>query len=90
MGVGYTANISAGLTRQFTLQLTLCKQTFLRLIDHADVVIEGFRPGVLQRLGLDFEMLRKRNERLIYAAITGYGQDGPYAQRPDTTLIILL
>jgi crotonobetainyl-CoA:carnitine CoA-transferase CaiB-like acyl-CoA transferase len=51
------------------------------LVDRADVLVEGFRPGVMQRLGLDFEVLRKRNERLIYAAITGYGQHGPYAQR---------
>jgi crotonobetainyl-CoA:carnitine CoA-transferase CaiB-like acyl-CoA transferase len=57
------------------------KESFLRLVDRADVLVEGFRPGVMQRLGLDFEVLRKRNERLIYAAITGYGQHGPYAQR---------
>jgi crotonobetainyl-CoA:carnitine CoA-transferase CaiB-like acyl-CoA transferase len=55
------------------------KEAFLRLVERADVLIEGFRPGVMQRLGLDFEVLRQRNERLIYTAITGYGQHGPYA-----------
>ena len=57
------------------------KESFLRLVERADVLVEGFRPGVMQRLGLDFEVLRKRNQRLIYTAITGYGQHGPYAQR---------
>jgi len=51
----------------------------LRLAAQADVLIEGFRPGVMQRLGLDYETLRRVNERLIYASLTGYGQTGPYA-----------
>lgn len=56
------------------------KDAFLRLVDRADVVLEGFRPGVMDRLGLGYEALRERNPRLIYAALTGYGQSGPYAQ----------
>jgi crotonobetainyl-CoA:carnitine CoA-transferase CaiB-like acyl-CoA transferase len=55
------------------------REAFLRLCVRADAVIEGFRPGVMARLGLDYEMLRARNPRLIYLAITGYGQCGPYA-----------
>jgi crotonobetainyl-CoA:carnitine CoA-transferase CaiB-like acyl-CoA transferase len=55
------------------------KETFLRLASRADVVIESFRPGVMQRLGLDYEVLRARNERLIYVALTGYGQSSTYA-----------
>lgn len=55
------------------------RDAFLRLVERADVLVEGFRPGVMERLGLNYEVLRKRNPRLIYAAITGYGQDGPYA-----------
>ena len=47
----------------------------------ADVVIEGFRPGVMARLGLDFETLRSQNPRLVYCALTGYGQDGPWASK---------
>ena len=53
-----------------------------KLIADYDIVIEGFRPGVMKRLGIDYETLRKINPRLIYCAITGYGQTGPYANRP--------
>lgn len=52
-----------------------------KLAGEADVLIEGFRPGVMDRLGLGYEALRKENPGLIYCAITGYGQDGPYAQK---------
>jgi crotonobetainyl-CoA:carnitine CoA-transferase CaiB-like acyl-CoA transferase len=51
---------------------------FFRLVKHADIVMEGFRPGVTTRLGIDYETLRKVNQRIIYCSITGYGQDGPY------------
>ncbi len=54
------------------------KQIYLRLAQRADVVVEEYRPGVAQRLGIDYETLSVRNPRLIYCAITGYGQDGPY------------
>jgi len=54
------------------------KQIFFRLTRSADVVIEGFRPGVVKRLGIDYEALRKVNPMIIYCSITGYGQDGPY------------
>lgn len=53
-----------------------------KLVQDYDIVIEGFRPGVMKRLGIDYETLRKINPRLIYCAITGYGQTGPYATRP--------
>ncbi|MCR1832968.1 CoA transferase [Oceanobacillus caeni] len=58
------------------------KESFLRLVKEADVVIESFRPGVMKRLGLDYETLREVNPGIIYCAITGYGQDGPYANFP--------
>lgn len=51
-----------------------------KLIENADVVIEGFRPGVAKRLGVDYETLNKLNPRLVYGSITGYGQYGPYSQ----------
>lgn len=54
---------------------------FRRLARDADVVLEGFRPGVAARLGIDFETLRRDNPRLVYCAISGYGQDGPYRDR---------
>jgi crotonobetainyl-CoA:carnitine CoA-transferase CaiB-like acyl-CoA transferase len=55
------------------------KAAFLRLANTADVVVEGFRPGVMDRLGLGYEVLREPNPRLIYAALTGYGTQGNYA-----------
>jgi crotonobetainyl-CoA:carnitine CoA-transferase CaiB-like acyl-CoA transferase len=54
------------------------KTIFKRLAAEADVVVEGFRPGVMTRLGLDYDTLREINPRLIYCAVSGYGQDGPY------------
>jgi crotonobetainyl-CoA:carnitine CoA-transferase CaiB-like acyl-CoA transferase len=54
---------------------------FKRLAREADVVMESFRPGVMDRLGLGWEALRRENPRLVLCSISGYGQDGPYAQR---------
>ncbi|WP_346200120.1 CaiB/BaiF CoA-transferase family protein [Caldifermentibacillus hisashii] len=58
------------------------KDQFLQMVGKADVVVESFRPGVMKRLGLDFPVLEKINPRLIYCAISGYGQTGPYAEMP--------
>jgi crotonobetainyl-CoA:carnitine CoA-transferase CaiB-like acyl-CoA transferase len=57
------------------------KEVLLRLARDADVLLESFRPGVLERLGVGYERLRSENPRLVYCAITGYGQDGPAASR---------
>jgi len=57
------------------------KQVLLRLVRDADVLLESFRPGVLDRLGVGYERLRAENPRIVYAAITGYGQDGPGRER---------
>lgn len=57
-------------------------EIFKRLVRDADVVVENFRPGVKTRLGIDYETLRAINRRLVYASISGFGQDGPYADRP--------
>jgi crotonobetainyl-CoA:carnitine CoA-transferase CaiB-like acyl-CoA transferase len=54
------------------------REIFLKLAKRADVVVEGFRPGVMDRLGIGYETLKGINPRLVYCAITGYGQDGPY------------
>src|SRR5712675_182593 len=53
-----------------------------RLIGRADVVVENYRPDVKHRLGIDYETLRRINKRLVYASISGFGQDGPYRERP--------
>jgi len=55
------------------------REALLRMVRTADVLVESFRPGTMDRLGLGYEKLRAENERLIYVAITGYGQDGPWA-----------
>jgi crotonobetainyl-CoA:carnitine CoA-transferase CaiB-like acyl-CoA transferase len=60
---------------------------FLRLCDRADVVIENFRPGTLERLGLGPDVLLARNPSLVLTRVTGFGQDGPYAQRPGFATI---
>ena len=57
------------------------RDVLLRLARDADVLIESFRPGVLDRLGVGWERLRSENPRLVYCAITGYGQDGPFRDR---------
>lgn len=58
------------------------KAILRKLASTADVLLEGFRPGVMQRLGLSFDSLSKENPRLIYCAISGYGQDGPNRLKP--------
>jgi len=54
------------------------QEIFFRLLENADVVLEGFRPGVAERLGIDYARLCERNPRIVYASLTGYGQTGPY------------
>ena len=63
------------------------KKVFYRLVETADVIVENNRPGVAKRLGIDYETLRAINPGLIYASISGFGQTGPYAQRPGFDLI---
>jgi crotonobetainyl-CoA:carnitine CoA-transferase CaiB-like acyl-CoA transferase len=63
-------------------------QVVLRLVDKADVVIESFRPGVMDRLGLGWDELRSRNPRLVYCSLSGYGGDGPYKDRPGQDVLL--
>lgn len=58
------------------------KKHFLQLVEESDVLVESFRPGVMDRLGLGYDELKKVQPSLIYCAITGYGQTGPYATAP--------
>ena len=57
------------------------KQIFQRLVQNGDVVLEGFRPGVVNRLGVDYETVRQINPRIVYCSISGFGQTGPYRDR---------
>jgi crotonobetainyl-CoA:carnitine CoA-transferase CaiB-like acyl-CoA transferase len=64
------------------LKIDEAREVFFKLMKDADVVIEEFRPGVLKRLGIDYDTISKINPGIILCSITGYGQDGPYAQLP--------
>lgn len=57
------------------------------LIGQADVLIQNFRPGVIERLGLDYETVKKLNPRIVYASISGYGEEGPWVMRPGQDLL---
>lgn len=59
-----------------------------RIIEKADVVVENFRPGVMDRLGLGYEQLKQMNPRIIYCASSGWGQTGPYVSRPGQDLLV--
>ena len=58
-----------------------------KLLAKADVLIQNFRPGVIERLGLDYEAVKAINPRLVYASISGYGEEGPWVKRPGQDLL---
>ncbi|MFD1941378.1 CaiB/BaiF CoA transferase family protein [Paradevosia shaoguanensis] len=58
-----------------------------KLLTQADVVLQNFRPGVIERLGLDYEAVKAINPRIVYASITGYGMEGPWVMRPGQDLL---
>lgn len=64
------------------------KEIFLELVKQSDVLVENFRPGAMKKLGLDYETLREYQPSLIYAACSGFGQTGPYAERGAYDMII--
>jgi crotonobetainyl-CoA:carnitine CoA-transferase CaiB-like acyl-CoA transferase len=64
------------------------REVVRRIVKNADVVVENFRPGVMDRLGIGYEALKEVNPRIIYCASCGYGQTGPYADRPGQDLLI--
>lgn len=64
------------------------KQVLLDLVKTADVFLQNYRPGVAKRLGVDYETLSKINPRLVYVSMSGYGEDGPYIDRPGQDLVL--
>lgn len=70
------------------LKSTAAKEIIYKLVRECDVVVENFRPGVMAKLGFGYEEFRNINPRIIYCSSTGYGQDGPYAERPGQDLMI--
>jgi crotonobetainyl-CoA:carnitine CoA-transferase CaiB-like acyl-CoA transferase len=70
------------------LKLDADREALLKLCDAADVFVEGFRPGVMDRLGLGYATVSARNPRIVYCSLSAFGQDGPYRQRPAHDLAV--
>ncbi|WP_108814636.1 CaiB/BaiF CoA transferase family protein [Loktanella sp. Alg231-35] len=88
MGVSFLAQNAGKRSIALNLKHPDGVAAFLKLVATADVLVENFRPGVMARLGLDYEILRKIRPQLIYCAISGYGQTGPWVDRPAYDQII--
>ncbi len=88
MGTSYLAQNAGKKSIAIDLKHPDGKAVFRRLAASADAVIESFRPGVMTRLGLDAASLRADNERLVYCALSGFGQTGPLSERPAYDQII--
>ncbi|MBP0625020.1 CaiB/BaiF CoA transferase family protein [Cupriavidus consociatus] len=88
MGVSFLAQNPGKQSITINLKHAHGKEIFRKLVRSADVVVENFRPGVMDRLGLGYETLKQDNPRLIYCAISGFGQDGPLAELPAYDQII--
>jgi formyl-CoA transferase len=83
---GYSHNFCAFNRNKLSVTLDVNsprgREAFLRMAKQADVVLDNFRPGVMKRLGFDYDSLRKTNPRLICCSISGFAEDGPYGDRP--------
>ena len=77
LGIAYLKRARGKRSVTVNLKHSGGRDLFLRLAEHADVVVENFRPGVAQRLGIDHPTLAQRNPRLVYCSLTGYGSTGP-------------
>lgn len=88
MGVSFLAQNPGKRSITINLKHARGKEVFRKLVASADVVVENFRPGVMTRLGLGFDTLKTVNPRLIYCAISGFGQDGPLSDLPAYDHII--
>ena len=88
MGISFLAQNSGKKSITLNLKSKKGKILFRELVSEYDAVVENFRPGVMNRLDLSYESLKKNNSNLIYCAITGFGQDGPLSQNPAYDQII--
>ena len=84
----YFASINRN-KRSITLNLKApeAKELFKKMVREADVVIENYRPGVMDKLGLGYDVLKEINDQLIYAEVSGFGSYGPYSQRPGYDIL---
>lgn len=88
MGTSFLAQNANKKSVTINLKHDKGKEIFRKLVKTADVVVENFRPDVMKRLGLDYEKLKEINPRLVYCAISGFGQTGPDAEKPAYDQII--
>lgn len=88
MGVSFLAQNAGKKSVTINLKHPEGKALLKRLVRTADVLVENFRPGVMERLGVSYEVLKAENPHLIYCAISGFGQDGPWKDRPAYDQII--
>lgn len=82
----YYMNLNRG-KKGITLDLKSGRELFLELVKKADVVVENYRPGTMDKLGLGYDTLKEVNPRLVYAAVSGFGDTGPYRLRPGYDII---
>jgi len=84
----YFANLNRN-KKSITLNLKSVegKKMFLKLVSQVDVVMENFRPGIMDKLGLGYEILKETNDQIIYAAVSGFGSYGPYSDRPGYDIL---
>jgi crotonobetainyl-CoA:carnitine CoA-transferase CaiB-like acyl-CoA transferase len=88
MGVSFLAQNPGKRSITLNLKSTSGKRILKELVQKADALVENFRPGVMARLNLDYDTLRQENPRLVYCAISGFGQDGPLAKLPAYDQIV--
>ncbi|PKL85983.1 MAG: CoA transferase [Ignavibacteriae bacterium HGW-Ignavibacteriae-1] len=88
MGTSFIAQNCNKKSMTLNLKKDKAKEIFIELVRISDIVVENFRPGVMDRLGLGYEELKKHNQKLIYCAISGFGQTGPDANKPAYDQII--
>ena len=88
MGTSFLAQNTGKRSITINMKSDKGKEIFHRLVATADVLVENFRPGVMDRLGVGYEMLKKQHPNLIYCAISGFGQDGPLKSAPAYDQII--
>jgi crotonobetainyl-CoA:carnitine CoA-transferase CaiB-like acyl-CoA transferase len=88
MGVSFLAQNAGKKSVTANLKTEAGREVLRRLVRTADVLVENYRPGVMDRLGLAYEKLKQENPRLIYCAISGFGQTGPWVHRPAYDQIV--
>ena len=88
MGISFLAQNAGKKSVTLNLKTDKGKELLKKMVVRADVLVENFRPGVMNRLGVGYEALKEANPKLIYCAISGFGQEGPWAHRPAYDQII--